>query len=108
MRGWSGGVGEYFTTQVTGFDEREVNRSVAELIVKGFEVVAEGSESHTAAIYKRTNSVGSSKTAFVEREERGKFIVVLRRKNVVRISDRGGCCIGLRMGRRFGLISFVG
>ncbi|MEK4712267.1 hypothetical protein [Sporosarcina sp. FSL K6-5500] len=43
---------EYFTTKVTGINEGEVKRRVAELIVKGFEVVTEGSESHTAAIYK--------------------------------------------------------
>ncbi|MEK4403473.1 hypothetical protein MKZ26_03380 [Sporosarcina sp. FSL K6-6792] len=76
-------MGEYFTTKVTGIDEIEVNRRVAELVVKGFEVVAEGTESHTAAIYKQTTSIGKSKRAFVEREERGKYIVVMRRRNAV-------------------------
>ncbi|MEK5070528.1 hypothetical protein [Sporosarcina sp. FSL K6-1508] len=76
-------MGEYFTTKVTGIDETEVKRRVAELIVKGFEVVTEGSESRSVAIYKRTNSVGRSKTAFAEREERGKYIVVMRRRNAV-------------------------
>ena len=51
-------MGEYFKTTVTGIDENNVRRWIAELIVKGFEVVAEGSESHTAAVYKRINSVG--------------------------------------------------
>ncbi|QNK86458.1 hypothetical protein H7992_14440 [Sporosarcina sp. resist] len=36
-------MGEYFTTTVTGIDETDVKRRVAELIVKGFEVVSEGS-----------------------------------------------------------------
>lgn len=45
------GEGKYFETTVSGIDETDVKRRVAELIVKGFEVVAEGSESHTAAIY---------------------------------------------------------
>ena len=76
-------MGEYFKTTVTGVDATDVKRRVAELIVKGFEVVAEGAESHTAAIYKRTNSVGRSKMAFAEREERGKYIVVMRRRNAV-------------------------
>ncbi|MET3658355.1 hypothetical protein [Sporosarcina psychrophila] len=76
-------MGEYFKTTVTGIDETDVKRRVAELIVKGFEVVTEGSESHTAAIYKQTTSIGKSKRAFVEREERGKYIVVMRRRNAV-------------------------
>ena len=77
------GMGEYFKTTVTGIDEGEVKRRVAELVEKGFEVVTELMETCTVDIYKRTNSVGRSKVAFDEREERGKYIVVLRRRNAV-------------------------
>ena len=76
-------MGEYFPIRVTGVNKAEVDRRVAEHILNGFEVVSEGSESHTAAIYKQTTSIGKSKRAFVEREERGKYIVVMRRRNAV-------------------------
>lgn len=77
-------MGEYFTTRVTGSDKVEVERRVAELVAKGFEVVVAGEESYTAVRYRRTNGVGRSKYSFEEREERGKFIVQLRRRNVER------------------------
>lgn len=76
-------MGEYFTTTVTGINKGEVERRVAEHVSNGYEVVAEGEESRTVDIYKRTNSIGRSKVAFAEREERGKYIVVLRRRNAV-------------------------
>lgn len=76
-------MGEYFPIRVTGTNKVEVERRVAEHVLNGFEVVVEGEESHTATIYKRTNSIGRSKVAFAEREERGKYIVVLRRRNAV-------------------------
>lgn len=76
-------MSDYFTTQVTGIDESEVKRRVAELVANGFEVVSEHEESRTIEKYRRTNSVGRSKIAFDEREERGKYIVVLRRRNAV-------------------------
>ena len=76
-------MGEYFPIRVTGVNKAEVDRRVAEHILNGFEVVTAGEESHTAAIYKQTTSIGKSKRAFVEREERGKYIVVMRRRNAV-------------------------
>ena len=41
------GMGEYFKTTVTGIDEGEVKRRVAELVEKGFEVVTELMETRT-------------------------------------------------------------
>ena len=57
--------GQVFQTTVTGIDEGEVKRRVAELMEKGFEVVTELMETRTVDLYKRTNSVGRSKVAFL-------------------------------------------
>lgn len=74
---------EYFKTTVTGTDEIEVKRRVAELVEKGFEVVSEHEDSDTVEIYKSTNGIGRSKVAFDTREENVKYIVVMRRRNAL-------------------------
>ena len=53
---------EYLKTSVTGIDKEDVKRRVNDLLVKGYEVVRGGS------------------MAFAEREERGKYIVHLRKR----------------------------
>lgn len=78
-------MGEYFPITVTGINKAEVDRRVAEHILNGFEVVKEGEESHTVTRYRRTNSIGRSKFAFNSREERGKYTVMMRRKNTKRV-----------------------
>ncbi|MEK5038798.1 hypothetical protein [Sporosarcina sp. FSL K6-3457] len=78
-------MGEYFPITVSGIDKEEVERRVAEHLLNGFEIVAEGSDSWSVPMYKRTDGIGRSKYSFDQREEREKFTVMMRGKNTKQV-----------------------
>lgn len=71
----------YFYTEINGTDLEVVNRRVAELIGRGFEVHKRNTDHNAVSVYKHTNAIGRSKRKFESREDRTKYSVVMRRAN---------------------------
>lgn len=70
---------KYFEFEVSGINEAEVKRRVAEHVERGAEIIGSKCTSSTHSNYDYSESIGRSKQKFAGREEREKFTTRLRK-----------------------------
>lgn len=75
---------KYFTTRVSGGDKAEVDRRVAELEGRGFELVGIHEDSETRKMFTLDPGAYGPKRKFVNDFTTHKYVAVMRRANAGR------------------------
>ncbi|WP_342512279.1 hypothetical protein MKY34_16870 [Sporosarcina sp. FSL K6-1522] len=74
-------MSKYFTTRVTGGDKAVVDRRVAELVAKGFELVSMSEDSETRKMFALDPGSYGPKKKFANDFTTHRYIAVMRRLN---------------------------